>query len=269
MKITDNGYKLPKVFAQLFHSNFNTSANKPLLITGINKESGEKLDYVVKLKAAERMSNEASMRELLACFISMEFDLPVIQPAIVEITPEFVETLKANDSWQPANKSLGNNFGSLNLTDHKILIINQPLNNHQLLHAQNAFFFDMFIQNSDRTTNKPNVLTNGNDLVILDHEIAFGFIFPPSLTIKIWEMTEVGKEWVRNHCLLPLIKGKEYNFNELSEKMDNLNTAFWVKAASLIPPEWMTDQFVSIRATLTNIIKEKAKFILELKKILS
>lgn len=269
MKITAIDYKLPEVFAQGFYESFLTSANKPILITGVNKESGEKLDYVVKLKAAERMSNEASMRELLACFISMEFELPVIQPAIVEITPEFVETLKGNDSWQPATKSLGYNFGSLNLTDHKTLIINQPLNNHQLLHAQNAFVFDMFIQNSDRTIIKPNVLTNGNDLVMLDHEIAFGFIFSPFLTSKIWEMHEETRDWIRNHCLLPLIKGKEYNYDDFSEKMDNLNDAFWEKAAHLMPQEWLTEQFGSIKGTLANITKEKDKFILELKKIMS
>lgn len=269
MKITDVDYKLPEVYAQWFHENFLTSANKPLLITGVNKESGEKQDYVVKLKAAERMSNEASMRELLACFISMEFELPVIQPAIVEITPEFVETLQGNDSWLPASKSLGYNFGSINLTDYKTLIINQPLNNHQLLHAQNAFVFDMFIQNSDRTVNKPNVLTNGNDLVILDHEIAFGFIFAPFFTSKIWEMQDESKDWIRNHCLLPLIKGKEYNYDNFSEKMDNLNDAFWAKAAQLIPQEWLTEQFDAIKNTLTDITKEKKKFILELKKIMS
>ena len=188
MKITKPEYRLPEIFAQAFHDSFMTSANKPLLITGIDKASGEKLDYVVKLKAAERMSNEASMRELLPCLISLELELPVVEPAIIEISQQFVETLKGNYSWQPASKSLGFNFGSLNLRDHKTLIINQPLIHRQLIHAQNAFAFDMFIQNSDRTINKPNVLTSGNDLVILDHEIAFGFIFAPFLTSKIWEI---------------------------------------------------------------------------------
>ena len=51
--------------------------------------------------------------------------------------------------------------------------------------------------------------------------------------------------------------------------MDNLNDAFWAKAAHLIPQEWLTEQFESIKNTLTNITKEKDKFILELKKIMS
>ncbi|MBL7701519.1 MAG: hypothetical protein JNM14_04680 [Ferruginibacter sp.] len=269
MKITDINYRLPEIFAQGFHESFTTSANKPLLITGVDKTTGEQTDCVVKLKAAERMSNEASMRELLACFISMELDLPIVTPAVVEITPQFVETLRGNDSWQPANKSLGYNFGSINITDHKTLIINQPLNNHQLTHAQNTFAFDMFIQNSDRTNNKPNVLTNGNDIIMLDHEIAFGFVFAPFLPSKIWEMQEVGKDWIRNHCLLPLIKGKEYNYDEFSEKLDNLSNAFWDCAKKLIPIEWMTDQFDFIKTKLSEFINEKDKFILELKKIMS
>ncbi len=268
-KITDKDYRLPEIYAQRFNDELPNSANKPIVISGVDKSTGEKGDYVVKFRKADRMSEEASMRELLASFIAMEMEIPVVEPAIIEIGENFVELLKGNDSWAVASKSLGYNYGSKYLKEYSTLILNKPLNNHQLPYAQNAFAFDMFIQNSDRTIIKPNLLTNGEDIIILDHEIAFGFIFASFLTANIWEMAEEHKLWIRQHCLLPLIKGETYNFEKFSDKFDNLTNKFWKKAFEIIPEDWRSDQFNSIKNILAGISVNRKHFILELKKVMS
>lgn len=268
-KITDKNYRLPIVYAQRFNSNLPNSANKPIVISGTDKNNGQKGDYVVKFRKAERMSEEASMRELLASFIAMEMEIPVVEPAIIQIEENFVETLKGNDSWKAANNSIGDNYGSRYIKEYVTILLNKGLNNHQLPYAQDAFAFDMFIQNSDRTNNKPNLLTNGDEIVILDHEIAFGFIFAPFVTPNIWEMKENHKDWVRQHCLLPLIKGREYDYDSFSNKFDNLTEVFWRKASKLIPVDWHTNQFDSIKNILSSISVNRQHFIFELKKIMS
>jgi len=53
------------------------------------------------------MSEEASMRELLAAFIAMEMDIPVVEPAIIQIDHPFLELLKGDEAWSVASKSLG------------------------------------------------------------------------------------------------------------------------------------------------------------------
>ncbi len=123
-------------------------------MSGIDKHSHEKGDFVVKFRNAERMSPDASMRELIASFIAMQMDIPVVEPVIIEITPAFVDLLKGNDSWAVANRSLGYNFGSRYIREHTTLLLKKGLNNHQLPLAQDIFAFDMFIQNPDRTKNK-------------------------------------------------------------------------------------------------------------------
>lgn len=268
-KITDVGYRLPEIFAQRLEHELQKSANQPLLISGVDKATVEKGSFVVKLKAAARMSPDASMRELLASFLAMEMGIPVVEPAIIEITPEFVELLKASPSWTVGNKSLGYNYGSKYIRDYSVLLVNKRLTEQQLPLAQDALAFDIFIQNSDRTNLKPNMLTNGRNLVILDHEIAFGFIFAPFLTANIWEMQEQHKNWISQHCLLPLVKGEDFDYEAFDSKFDTLSDAFWQKAWELIPEEWRTDQFDSIKKTLTGIIANREQFILELKKILS
>lgn len=256
-RITNAGYRLPVVFAQRLDGKFGNSANQPLLISGVDKMTAEKGSYAIKLKAAPRMSEEASMRELLASFLAMEMGIPVVEPVIIEITSEFVELLKGSPSWAVGNKSLGYNYGSRYIRDYSILLLNKPLTDHQLPLAQDALAFDIFIQNSDRTNEKPNMLTDGRNLVILDHEIAFGFIFAPFLTPNIWEMQEQHKNWISQHCLHPLVKGKYYDYEAFASKFDVITDGFWQKAWELIPEEWRTDQFDIIRKTLTGIIANR------------
>jgi hypothetical protein len=268
-KITDYDYRLPEIFPQRFNENFLNSANQPILISGIDKITNDKSDYVVKLRKAERMSNEASMRELLASFIAMQMEIPIVEPAIIDIHEDFLELLKGNDAWGVAKKSLGFNYGSKYIKEYVTLLLNKDLNNHQIPFAQDAFAFDLYIQNSDRTNNKPNLLTNGLEIIVLDHEIAFGFVFAPFMPANIWDMNEDHKAWIRQHCLLPLIKGQNYDFERFSLKLDNLTEQFWVRAFELIPSDWRTEQFETIKNILTSIVVNKDKFILELKKFMS
>jgi hypothetical protein len=239
-----------------------------LLITGVD-EFGNKGDYVVKFRGAERMSDEAFLRELLASFIAMQMDIPVAYPAIINISNGFINLLVGNDAWKYANKSVGFNFGSKYISDYFILPVTQPLNNSQLSYAQMIFSFDVLIQNSDRTVVKPNMLTNGNEIIIFDHELAFGFIFDFIKAPDPWIIKEKDLAWINLHCLLPKIKGKDYDFDEFSQRLDTLDENFWNTARQLIPEDWLSDQFELIKNYFTAIFQNKAAFILELKKLMS
>lgn len=94
-KITENGYILPLIEALGPLDSFETGANKPLLIRGVDN-NGNKGDYVVKFRRAERMSAEASMRELLAAFIAKQMQIPVINPAIVNVSRAFINLLQGS-----------------------------------------------------------------------------------------------------------------------------------------------------------------------------
>src|SRR5579872_2597773 len=174
-KITDVDYSLPIIEAQTPSELFESGANKPLLIRGVD-ENGNKGDYVVKFRGAERMSEEASMRELLAAFIAAQMGIRVVQPVIVNISGAFIELLKGESAWQYATKSVGYNFGSEYLKEYSTIMPTQVFNAEQLHAAQTIFAFDVTIQNPDRRIGKPNMLTDGAEIVIFDHELAFSFV---------------------------------------------------------------------------------------------
>ncbi|SFN18760.1 hypothetical protein SAMN05428949_1830 [Chitinophaga sp. YR627] len=269
-KITDTDFHLPIIIPVVFHEQLINSANKPIIVTGIDQSNGEKNEFVVKLRAAERMSEVAFMRELLASFIAIQMGIPVVKPAIVDISTDFVDILKGNPCWQVADKSIGYNYGSLYIVDFYTLVLNQKLNANQLAVAQTIFALDLFIHNMDRTVTKPNMLTNGNEIFILDHEIAFGFVFDLIANDRPGVFRECDNYWISNHCLLPLIKSKSFDYNSFGNKLDCLDTCFWNKSWDLIPKAWQDKaQFDKIKDYLVRIINNKDEFLTEIKKIMS
>jgi hypothetical protein len=267
-KITDKDYSLTIIEALSPHESFETGANKPLLVRGVD-DNGNKGDYVVKFRGAERMSAEACMRELLAAFIAAQMEIRVVHPVIVNISQDFVDLLQGNSAWQYASKSLGYNYGSEYIKRYTTIIPTQDLNNHQLHPAQTIFAFDVTIQNPDRTNEKPNMFSDGTEIVIYDHELAFSFVMDIFPNPKPWELRQIDLEWINRHCLLPKIRGKEYDFEEFSNRFDNLDENFWTIAKSLIPKEWLSDQFDRIKQHFSAICNNKDAFIIELKKLMS
>lgn len=268
-KITDPNFALTIVEALGPHDIFATGANKPLLLTGVD-ENGNKGNYVVKFKAAERMSPEANMRELLALFIAAEMDILSVQPVLVNISPEFVDLLVGNPVWEIAAKSTGLNFGSVYIQGYKTIMTTEDLNERQLKDAQALFIFDVFIQNSDRTVTKPNMMTDGREIIIYDHELAFSFVFDIFQNKQPWLIRDIDLEWINQHCILPKIRGKEFDFQAFSERFPALTEGFWESAWSLIPDDWQSlPQFNNIKQYLTAICNNKEPFINHIQQLMS
>ncbi len=267
-KITAGNYVLPIIEALSPHESFESGANKPLLITGVDS-NGKKGDYVVKFRGAPRMYEAACMRELLGAFIATQMNIRVVSPVIINISSGFIELLIGTDSWLYANKSLGFNYGSKYIKRYSTILPTQDLNNHQLQHAQTIFAFDVASQNPDRTYEKPNMFTDGTEIVIYDHELAFSFVMEILPNPRPWEIRVADLEWINKHCLLSRIKGKEFDFDDFSRRFDNLDGNFWATARNLIPEEWLSDEFDRIKQHFTAICNNKDAFIIELKKLMS
>lgn len=272
MKITSVDYVLPHVWATAAHEELLNSANQPLIITGIDVQSGLKGDYIVKLNASERMHKEARLRELLGAFMAMELVLDVVEPAIITITQQFVDNQLGKPFYHKTLMSLGLNVGSKYLKGFTTLENNIQLTPQQEVAAQSIFAFDLLIQNNDRNYEKPNMITNGKQLIMLDHELAFGFhlVLPFFRNNEPWKFPESEIGWVKKHCLLKRLKGNYDGLDQFSDVMVNINPAFWVKAKELIPDEWFDPEiFETIKAHVDSIIEHKNEYILNLKTLLS
>ena len=175
----------------------------------------------------------------------MEMGLPVVDPVVINIEEDFTESVQGKDCYLRVLNSQGINFGSRYLEKgYQTIPTEAFLNNFQLPYAMDIFWFDMLLQNPDRTYTKPNMLTNGEELVILDHELAFSFlmmIFPDN---EPWVVTR--EKWTEFSTLILPGKLKDVVFNEseISEKINRLDDAFWRSARRLIPAEWMNKDYL-------------------------
>lgn len=268
MLITDPNYRLPQLTARQYDDTFTSGANQPGLITARDQQTRQSVNCVVKFRGAERMTTEACARELLAAFIAKQWGIRVVEPVLVDIGPEFVELERGKPHYQLLAKSIGLNVGSVYVRGYDTIPVYQPLNDVELPQAQHIVLFDLFIQNADRRVEKPNLMANGQELVIYDHELAFSFIQALFRNPTPYQLREQDRAWIENLFLLSKIKRFPLPEPAILQAIGRLDNNFWDRAFELIPSEWRTDQLPEIRSFLTEIVNNADVFVQSIKPFL-
>lgn len=107
MKITDPNYSLPYIEALTPLGQMENSANKPILVSGVDINTGVRGEYVAKLNGSERMQVISfRSKELIAAFMAMELELNVVEPAVIKISSEFLEITKGKEIFSNSLKYL-------------------------------------------------------------------------------------------------------------------------------------------------------------------
>ncbi len=264
MKFSDPNYRLPTILALDSFELLETGTTLPMAISGVDQATGEKGHYVVKFKGADRMSETSSAFELLAGWMALELELPVVVPVLIDISNDFIETaLRGKDGYRTAAQSIGINYGS----EYKPGFSNLPKypfslpNNFEEL-AQLIFIFDLFIANTDRGHQRPNIASNGKSLLIYDHELAFSFsrIIPFARNKTPWKFSETDRELYEKHILYNWMKSIKPDFTHQVEQLKCFDEAFWSKAYKTLPKEWTNKEVLEIQPYLTSIIENLPYF---------
>ena len=248
-KITDYDYSLPIIEALMA----DKTSNNQLLIRGIHLDTLIKGDYILG-------DNSSFSRELLASFMASELDLNVPSPVLIKVSSEILKTLQ--------NDVSALNFATEYQSGHYGIIRNQSLSEFQKLQLNQIFPFDIFISNIARRTEYPNLLTDGNNLFIFNHQSAFDFLNDGYKNKTPWEFRPQDQDWIKSHVFFPYLKNKFPDFSILVNKLTRLDDNFWKKAFSLIPDEWKTDELDEIKSHSQDIIANKDSFLQSLKNVL-
>lgn len=266
MKFTDDDFKLRTIFALEHIDKLESGATVPMLIRGICKDTQKKDEYVVKYIQG-RITKEASCNELLGSFLAMQMGLNVPEPVLIEISQDFVATIDHLPEVKYIKNCIGYNFGSQFVNGYMEILNDQSLNEYQIDSAIDIFAFDILICNTDRRVEKHNVESNGNETLIFDHELAFGFvsfIFPNP---EPWKIPDDDLKWIKNHVFYRRMLERRPNFKSFVDKLDLIDDSFWIKANNLIPDEWKSDRFEKIKNHVESIKKNKDVFLQQLNNI--
>lgn len=271
LKITERDYTLPQVQALLGVEVLSTGSTEPMLIRGVDMDSGLRNRYVVKFMGSPRMNNISACHELLGSWIGKQLGLNVAEPAIIHVGDTFVQTMQGRNGFLNARNSIGINYGCIYYEGYAELVSGKALLSNQLLEqAQDIFAFDIFISNSDRGAGKPNVLSNGEIFLLYDHELAFSFVMLlPFLRSKTpWILGENERELIEKHHFFPYLRLSAIDFNEFTSRFLALDDYFWTRVNEFIPPGWFGNHLYEIRSYLDAIIEHKETFAEELAKTL-
>jgi hypothetical protein len=112
-------------------------------------------------------------REAIAACLAADLGLPVPKPWLVEIPQEIIPVVTDAQIADKLRRSCPVAFGSTRTpgftawsTGHRLSDAMRPV-------ASGILLFDAIIQNPDRRAENPNCLVKGNELRIIDHELAF------------------------------------------------------------------------------------------------
>jgi hypothetical protein len=151
-------------------------SSKPLLITAID-EDGNVNQYVMKLFKKNYVDQNFSVaKEILISELAKEFNLSVPNYAVINIDHSLLVEYFEKDELE----KLDEGYKFCSEFNGQYVIFN-PLVSLQYIKTYdiaNLFAFDNVIINSDRGgfRNKPNLLVNDDEILLIDHEQTLPFI---------------------------------------------------------------------------------------------
>jgi hypothetical protein len=229
------------------------------------KSAGE---YVVKLRAGTEAGATGLCCELLASLLADELGLPRPTSAIVEIDPRIGDLLSPKDADVAAiiRKSGGLNFGSKALSGgYCTWPVNKSIPASLIQIAAEIYAFDGLIQNPDRKANNPNLLWKRDEIYIIDHELAFSFLFQIGAAGLPWELAGQAGDFLADHVFGRDLKGKAFDLNRFKNALDGLTDFTLGALIDQVPIEWKNDHLSRIREHIAMVRDRSGEFIEQLK----
>jgi hypothetical protein len=211
---------------------------EPSFIT-CQHEDGTTVEVVAKFSAGCDQGETSLAREVIAACLAGDLGLPIPEPFLIDVSPEWIDTvpdagrrnrMRGSSTIAFGSKLAGNGFAAWN-TGNLISDIMLPT-------AAAIFTFDAIIQNPDRQADNPNCLVRGDKLRIFDHELAF-FDGPIIGWKPPWELGGLKPlETNGNHIFRAGLKGRNPDFAAIRASWAGLSDAHIRAYEEALPPEW-------------------------------
>jgi hypothetical protein len=228
------------------------------------KNAGE---FVVKFKATETGVTGLSC-ELIASLLADRLGLLTPIPAIIEIDPAMGDLLSARDSDVAGiiRKSPGLNFGSQVLTGgYGVIPIDKSVPASLRPLAAEIFAFDALIQNPDRNAHNPNLLWKGDEIFLIDHELAFSFLYQIGAPGKPWEVRDRLGDFLNEHIFFRELKGQKIDLSRLEGALQETSDLDIDGIFDPVPNEWNNSSVSRIRDHVKDVRDHAEEFINQVK----
>lgn len=226
---------LDLVTAVRFDGRVRTGRTKPCLLA-CTDGLGREVELVVKFSAGCERGVGALVAEAISAMLAADLDLPVPEPFLVKLEPDFIRGIPDSDIAQLAAKSKSVAFGSEKLAPaFSVVPPGKSLQKEMLTQAAEIFAFDGMIQNVDRRPENPNCLSDGRKLVIYDHELAYSMRYLLNW-IPPWE--KEGLQSLKTHLFYNHLKGRALDLARLDGGFRAISDERLDEYGGALPPQW-------------------------------
>lgn len=236
---------LKSVTAIRFDRRMGVGKTRPCLLTCVTSESDE-VEVVAKFSAGCERGVGGLVAEAVTAMLAADLDLPIPEPALVQVDDEFIATVTDPVVANLARDSSRVVFGSTKLpSGFATWPVGKSIPHALAAMALEIFAFDALIQNSDRRPDNPNCLCDGKNFAIYDHELAFvieGIVGwqPP------WNAGALEHfKRPRSHLFYDELHGSGAELNRLSAAWEAIPDARLEQYRAALPIEWLSDNRVA------------------------
>lgn len=135
---------------------------------------GETVEVIAKLSGScDRSVTSLAIEALSAC-LARDLTLPTPQPYVVSLESEWIHSISDREWAEVAERSASAAFGSRAFeAGFPEWITGTRLVGTMVQKAAEILVFDALIENVDRREGNPNCFVSGDEIRIIDHELAF------------------------------------------------------------------------------------------------
>jgi hypothetical protein len=213
--------------------------NRPLLVT-VETTDGAEHEVFLKFSGRPELGVDGLANELLAVCLAGDLGLPVNEPFLVELTPEWIAAIPDADLRETLEQSVPLAFASKSAGPQwRIWSTADTLNALRHPMALQIFAFDAYIENDDRRPGNPNCLVRGNSFRIIDHELAFRInqkLFPKPEPWRAGYLERfIGAD---GHIFGNGLRSRNHDLGPIRGTWSGLSDARVEEYRGLLPAEW-------------------------------
>lgn len=212
--------------------------NRPLRVA-VETADGDEIEVFLKPSGRPELSVSGLAHEVISACIAGQVGLPICQPLLVEMSQDWIasvhdvavrEVLLASNPIAFGSQAAGVGWRQWSSDD--------VLTNARRQTALGVFAFDAFTENPDRKPSNPNLLVKGDELRLIDHELALFVrgLFPRAEPWRVGYLASMMDP--DRHVFAARLRGTAFDLPAVGNAWSALSDGDLADYEACLPQQW-------------------------------